>query len=256
MIKIKNLKFNYVGEKTNVIDDITLDILENEITTILGLNGSGKTTLIKLLVSILKPGVGDIFIGDKNIEDLSIKERSKLIAYVPQLVKVDYDFLVFDYLSFSIVNQLEGFKSPTEKEKYKINEVSKRFGIEHLLNKKLNNLSGGERQIVSICSAFIQEAPIIILDEPTSALDLKNQSKVIKILKDWNKNKDKTFILSTHNPNHALSLGGHTIILHDNKVLGYGKSRDIVTVDRLRPVYGDIIEYAKHIEYDVITTID
>lgn len=94
-------------------------------------------------------------------------------------------------MSFSLVNQIEGFRSPTIKQKEKIIELAKQFKIENLMDKKLNNLSGGERQIVSICSAFIQETPIIILDEPTSALDLKNQATVIKILKEWNRRKEK-----------------------------------------------------------------
>jgi len=256
VIKIENLSFNYVGETKKILDDITINIPNGDITTILGLNGSGKTTLIKLMVNILKPSSGSIYVDGENLRDMTIKERSKVIAYVPQLVKEDHDFLVLDYLTFSIVNQLEGFSSPTREHEEKIVEITRRFNIEHLVKKKLNNISGGERQIISICSAFIQESPIIILDEPMSALDLKNQSIVIKILKEWNSNKDKTFILSTHNPNHALSLGGNTIVLHNQKIIANGKSREIVTIETLKPVYGDIIDYAKNMQYNVITTTD
>lgn len=256
MINIENISFSYIGEDKKVLTDISINIPKGDITTILGLNGSGKTTLIKLMASILKPNNGKIKVNGNDLANLTIKERSKLIAYVPQLVKVEYDFIVFDYLSFSLVNQIEGFRSPSKEQKEKIIEVAKQFKIETLLDKKINNLSGGERQIVSICSAFIQETPIIIFDEPTSALDLKNQAIVIKIIKEWNKRKEKTFILSTHNPNHALSLGGHTVILHDNRVLSYGISRDILTVKTLIPVYGDIIDYASNIAYKVITIKD
>lgn len=256
MINIENISFSYIGEDKKVLTDISINIPKGDITTILGLNGSGKTTLIKLMASILKPNNGKIKVNGNDLANLTIKERSKLIAYVPQLAKVEYDFIVFDYLSFSLVNQIEGFRSPSKEQKEKIIEVAKQFKIETLLDKKINNLSGGERQIVSICSAFIQETPIIIFDEPTSALDLKNQAIVIKIIKEWNKRKEKTFILSTHNPNHALSLGGHTVILHDNRVLSYGISRDILTVKTLIPVYGDIIDYASNIAYKVITTKD
>jgi iron complex transport system ATP-binding protein len=256
VINIENISFSYIGEDKKVLTDISINIPKGDITTILGLNGSGKTTLIKLMASILKPNNGKIKVNGNDLANLTIKERSKLIAYVPQLVKVEYDFIVFDYLSFSLVNQIEGFRSPSKEQKEKIIEVAKQFKIETLLDKKINNLSGGERQIVSICSAFIQETPIIIFDEPTSALDLKNQAIVLKIIKEWNKIKEKTFILSTHNPNHALSLGGHTVILHDNRVLSYGISRDILTVKTLIPVYGDIIDYASNIAYKVITTKD
>ena len=80
-------------------------------------------------------------------------------------------------------------KSPNKEDLEKIAETSKLFNIEHLLDKKINKLSGGEKQIVSICSAFIQDSPVIILDEPTSALDLKNQSYIIKILKKQSSKK-------------------------------------------------------------------
>jgi iron complex transport system ATP-binding protein len=256
VIKVTNLSYNYIGETRAVIDDISVDINTEDITTILGLNGSGKTTLIKLLVNILKPTSGSITINNKNIADMSIKERSKLIAYVPQLIKVDYDFYVHDYLSFSLTNQLDEFRSPSQEHQKKIKEMTNKFKISHLLNKKLNNLSGGERQIIAICGAFIQESPIIILDEPTSALDLKNQSMVIKALKNGRQGSGKTFILSTHNPNHALSLGGDTIILNDNKIYAKGKSREIVTLETLKPIYGDVIDYAKNIPYNVITIKD
>lgn len=256
MIKITNLTFSYLNNNKKVLDNINISINEGEITTILGLNGSGKTTLIKLLASLLKPKEGSIKIKDKDLKDLSIKEKSELIAYVPQLSKIDYDYVVFDYLSFSLANKVEYFKSPSKKQLEQMLEVTTKFNINHLLDKKLNNLSGGERQIVSICGALIQESPIIILDEPTSALDLKNQHFVIKLIKQWNKDKNKTFILSTHNPNHALSLGGNTIILHNNNIIKSGLSREIVTVDSLKPVYGNIIDYAKNIEYDAIVTIE
>lgn len=256
MINLKNVTFSYTGTNKEVLKEISLNINQGGITTLLGLNGSGKTTLIKLLVSIYKPTEGNIKVNGTNISELSIREKSKLISYVPQLVKIDHDFLVFDYLTFSLTNQINNFNSPTKEQENKVLYYAKEFNIEKLLNKKINNLSGGERQIVTICSAFIQDTPIIILDEPTSALDLKNQSTMIKLLKDWNRKENKTFILSTHNPNHALSLGGDVIILHESKILAFGESRKTVTIETLKPMYGDIIDYASNIDYNVITTKD
>lgn len=256
MIKVENLSFRYNKDTKLIIDNISLNVEKSSVVSIIGLNGSGKTTLIKLLTGILKPDEGSIYINNQDLSELSFNERSRLISYVPQLVRADYDFTVIDYLSFSLTNRMNINKSPNKEDIENIIETSKLFHIEYLLDKKINKLSGGEKQIVSICSAFVQDSPIIILDEPTSALDLKNQSYIIKILKKQSSNNNKTFILSTHNPNHALSLGGYSVLLHDNKVLKFGISREIVTIENLEPIYGDTIDYAKNIKYDVITTVD
>ncbi|HHX66792.1 MAG TPA: ABC transporter ATP-binding protein [Gallicola sp.] len=256
MIKVENLSFRYNSDSKLILDDISVDIEESSVVSIIGLNGSGKTTFIKLLTGILKPTNGNIYINNENLSNLSFNEKSRLISYVPQLVNADYDFVVIDYLSFSLSNKMNVNKSPSKDDIDRIRETSKMFHIEHLLDKKINKLSGGEKQIVSICSAFVQDSPIIILDEPTSALDLKNQAYIIKILKKQSLNNNKTFILSTHNPNHALSLGGLSILLHDNKIINYGVSREIITVENLKSIYGDNIDYAKNIKYDMITTID
>jgi len=252
VIEIKDVTFSYVNESRNVLERISINVPKGGITTVLGLNGSGKTTFIKLLVNLLKPSMGTIKVNGYSIASMSIKERSKMISYVSQLTKNDHDFIVFDYLSFSLANCLGGFRAPTSKEEEKILEYANKFKIADLLSKRLSNLSGGERQIVSICGAFIQNTPIIVLDEPTSALDLKNQSIVIKAIKEWNRSKEKTIILSSHNPNHALSLGGNVILLDDSKIIKNGSVEDIITVENLKQVYGDIIDYAKNIKHNII----
>jgi ABC-type cobalamin/Fe3+-siderophores transport system ATPase subunit len=100
VINIENISFSYIGEDKKVLTDISINIPKGDITTILGLNGSGKTTLIKLMASILKPNNGKIKVNGNDLANLTIKERSKLIAYVPQLVKVEYDFIVLTTYHF------------------------------------------------------------------------------------------------------------------------------------------------------------
>lgn len=155
MIKVENLSFRYNKDTKLILDNISLTVEKSSVVSIIGLNGSGKTTLIKLLTGILKPDKGNIYVDNKDLNNLSFNERSRLISYVPQLVRADYDFTVIDYLSFSLTNRMNINKSPNKEDLEKIAETSKLFNIEHLLDKKINKLSGGEKQIVSICSAFI-----------------------------------------------------------------------------------------------------
>ena len=155
MIKVENLSFRYNKDTKLILDNISLTVEKSSVVSIIGLNGSGKTTLIKLLTGILKPDKGNIYVDNKDLNNLSFNERSRLLSYVPQLVRADYDFTVIDYLSFSLTNRMNINKSPNKEDLEKIAETSKLFNIEHLLDKKINKLSGGEKQIVSICSAFI-----------------------------------------------------------------------------------------------------
>jgi iron complex transport system ATP-binding protein len=242
--------FKYISDY--VIRDITLDLKPNTINVLIGLNGSGKTTLIKLLSGILKPNKGTISINDKDIFDYTYLERSKYISYVAQGIHTGDDYLVEEYLSFGLMNTLKFYESPTKDSLKKVKEAAVKFGIEKFLDKKMNELSGGERQVVSICRAYIQDTKIMILDEPTSALDFKNQNLVLNILKEV-ASIGKTIILSTHNPNHALYLDSYALLIDQGEIVKRGNARDVVTKEVLASVYGDDLKYSKELEYDEIT---
>jgi iron complex transport system ATP-binding protein len=124
---------------------------------------------------------------------------------------------------------------------------------ENKLFRRVDELSGGERQIVMICGALLQDAKIIILDEPTAALDMKNQYAVLQFLKKCQRDEDKTILFSCHDPNHALRLGGYTIALHEGKIFLQGESREIIKAENLKKVYGENICDSKDSKYNIIT---
>ncbi|PAT01189.1 hypothetical protein CI105_08060 [Candidatus Izimaplasma bacterium ZiA1] len=247
---INSVSFGYT--KRNVINNISLDFLPNTINVLIGLNGSGKTTLIKLLSGIFKPKEGYIHINGKDIFNYSYLERSKYISYVAQGLNVGDDYLVKEYLSFGLMNTLKFYKSPTEISMKKVNDAAKKFGLVNFLEKKVNELSGGEKQIVSICRAYIQDTKIMILDEPTSALDFKNQNLILNILKEV-ASVGKTIILSTHNPNHALYLKSNAILIDNGKILVSGNAKEVVKKEVLTQVYGNDLKYSNELDYNEIT---
>lgn len=122
---------------------------------------------------------GEVFIDGKDLKGLSIKERAKKMAYVSQRSNAVDDFPVLDYLLFGTVNKMNFYQSPKEEDKKRVLDCAKQFGITHLLDRKLGEISGGERQIVCICGAIVQNTDLVVLDEPTSALDIKNQHAVL-----------------------------------------------------------------------------
>lgn len=251
LLEVKNLSYSYKITQ-EVLKNVSFEIEEGTINVLLGLNGCGKTTLLKLIAHLLKSKESKIFINGKNINDFKNSERSKLISYVPQLSSNEEDFLVKDFLLFGFVSDLKFYEEPKKEQIEKMYRATNKFDIESLLDKKLNELSGGERQKVYICSAYLQDTPLILLDEPTSALDLKNQSLIVNILKEL-KEEGKTIILSTHNPNIALILDSNVILMNNGEIYRFGHCNDIIKVDVLKKIYGDQLTSAKEVEYDEVT---
>lgn len=253
-LSIKNTSYAYYKDHL-VIKGVNASFNNNSIHTLLGLNGSGKTTLIKLLAGLITPKEGSVSLDGKDLKDISFLERSKYIAYVGQDLTTVGDHYVSDYLSFGMMNQLSWYQAPSQKHLETVAKIAKRFYIYELLNKKMNELSGGQRQIVMICRAFIQDTDIIILDEPTSALDFKNQSLVLKILKEIVEKENKTIILSTHNPNHALYLNSEVVLIHEGRIIDKGPAKELICVEKLKVVYGNAVDYSDNLAYKEVSII-
>lgn len=256
MIDVKNLSFRYYRKGKIVLNKLNFSCEKGTVNVLIGLNGSGKTTLIKIIAGLLENYQGEVFIDSENLKGLSIRERAKKMAYVAQRSNTVNDFPVLDYLLFGTVNKMNFYQSPKEEDKKRVIDFAEQFGIIHLLDKKLGEISGGERQIVSICGAIVQDTNLVILDEPTSALDIKNQNKVLSVIKQIAQDKGKTFILSSHNPNHALYLDSCVCILKNGLIADMGRAKEVVTVENLAKVYGNNICYSDELPYREVSFRD
>ena len=253
MIEVKNLSFKYNKNGKTVLDNLSFTIEKGTVNVLIGLNGSGKTTLIKTLAGLLENYSGEIVLDGKKLSEIKIQDRAKIMSYVAQRNNSVDDFLVREYLLFGRVNKLRFFSSPKKEDEDEMLKCAEKFKITHLLDKKLGEISGGERQIVSICSAIIQDTDLVILDEPTSALDIKNQHTVLSIIKEIASECRKTFILSSHNPNHALFLDSNVILLQNGKTSVIGNAKEIITKESLSEIYGDNLCYSKDLSYDEVS---
>lgn len=252
-IEISNLSFKYDKKSAKtVLNSINLQIKPGTVNVLLGLNGCGKTTLIKLLAGLEKPLEGVIKYGDNDLQKIKIRDRAKTFAYVPQQANVTNDIPVRQYLSYGTTNTLAFYEHPGKEEMQHVEEIVKRLKISDCLDKNLGELSGGQLQIVLIACALIQNTEILLLDEPTSALDMSNQNLVVSILKDVAK-EGKTIILSSHNPNHALYLDSNVILMKDGKIHNEGLAKDLIKVEKLRPIYGNHICYSRELCYEEIS---
>ena len=253
-IKTSNLSFKYDKKAAKpVLNSINLEIKEGTVNVLLGLNGCGKTTLIKLLAGLEKPTEGIILYDEQDLQTIKIKERAKKFSYVPQQANVTNDVPVRQYLSYGTTNTLAFYEHPGKEEMKLVEDTAEKLHITHLLDKNLGEISGGELQIVLIACALIQRTPIMLLDEPTSALDMKNQNLVLSILKDIAREQNKTIVLSSHNPNHALFLDSNVVLIHDGVVREEGPAKELIKVEKLVPIYGDHVCVSKDLGYEEIS---
>lgn len=239
IIDIKNLHFSY-GDIA-VLNDCNLSIFEGTITVLLGANGAGKTTLFGCIMKQLKTESQMIKVQSTPLTSISIKELSHIISYVPQISNInELDCIVRDFLVEGRTPYLGPFAIPGKKEYLIAEEYAKMVGIDNLLGKNMQCLSGGQLQLILITRALVQETPVILMDEPMSALDLGNQMKILKLIKEL-QNHNKTIIFSSHNPNHAFVLEGSVCMLNDGKIIASGNAHDCITQENLNILYGDSV---------------
>ena len=236
MIKfdIRDLSFSY-GE-IPVLKNLNININDNTINVILGLNGSGKTTLIKLMTGVLSAPKDAIFIDQTDATQLSSSELSKKISYVPQSISDDNDFLVRDYLTFGRMNKIKFYSAPKEEDFKKAIDVANELQIQHLLGRKMNELSGGQRQLVVIARAVVQDADVILIDEPTSSIDYQYIDRFIRYLNVL-KERGKTIVFSCHNPSIPLLLNANVFVLEDGQLKYSGEARSLLNQETLCRIY-------------------
>ena len=233
MIKIDRLSFAY-NKNDLVLKNINFDILDGKCVVLLGPNGVGKSTLINCLLGDNKIKEGDILFDGRSIKELSNKDKSKFISYVPQLIDGN-DLSVRETI---VLGRLPFFYISPSKEDYaKVDDIIDRFSLTYIKDKSTNEISGGERQKVAIARAFVQEAKVVVFDEPTSNLDIKSQLDIISLIKEHNKIANNSSLISMHDINQALRVGDVFVFLKDNQIYKIC-SKEEITEELLKNVYG------------------
>lgn len=219
MIEIKNLSrgFNVGGQEVRAVDDIDLDIKEGEFVAIMGPSGSGKTTLLNLLGGLDQPTEGKILVDGENIarldEEAMSLYRQKMIGFVFQ----SFNLLSLNTALENVYLPMIWAKKKSAERKEKAKELLTSVGLAKRINFKPPQLSGGEKQRVSIARALANSPKVILADEPTGNLDSKTGQDIVKLLKQINKELGVTVIVITHDASVAKS-ADRIIKLKDGKL--------------------------------------
>src|SRR5262249_28057711 len=212
-----------------------------EVLALLGPNGGGKTTLLKTLLGLLKPKAGEVRLGDKPLDEYSVRERARVVAYVPQVHICTFAFTVETVVLMGRTAHGNLFSRPTTHDHAVARSVLERFGISGLANRPYTMISGGERQLVLLARALAQEPRFIVLDEPTASLDFGNQGKVMREIRALAASGHGV-LFTTHDPNHALRAADRAYLLRDGECLAEGRVADILNREQLEALYRAPVE--------------
>jgi len=212
-----------------------------EVLALLGPNGGGKTTLLKTLLGLLKAKAGEVRLGDKPLAGYSIRERARVVAYVPQVHIGTFAFTVETVVLMGRTAHGSLFSAPSAHDRAVAQAVLERFGIAGLSKRPYTMISGGERQLVLLARALAQEPQFIVLDEPTASLDFGNQGKVMAEIKALAASGHGV-LFTTHDPNHALRAADRAFLLREGTRIAEGPVKTVLERAQLEALYGAPVE--------------
>lgn len=219
MLKLKEIKKDYtVGDScVHALKGINLEFRENEFVAILGHSGCGKTTLLNIIGGLDQYTSGDLIINDKSTKNFTDEDwdsyRNHSIGFVFQSYNLIPHQTVLSNVELALT--LSGV-APAERRE-RATEALKKVGLGDQLNKKPNQMSGGQMQRVAIARALVNDPDILLADEPTGALDSETSVQIMDILKDIS--RDKLIIMVTHNPELAMNYASRVIRLRDGLIV-------------------------------------
>lgn len=222
-IKTENLVKIY-GDRS-VVNDVSIEVNKGEVVCLLGPNGAGKTTTFYMVVGLVKPNKGHIFLDDKDISTLPMNLRSKAgIGYLPQESSIFRKLNVED--NIKLVLQMNDKLTVNEKSR-KLEELLTEFGVLKLRQESAISLSGGERRRVELARALAASPDFILLDEPFTGIDPIAIGEIKTNIRKLSEDKGLGVLITDHNPKATLSITDRAYVIFDGKIKIQGKSQDV-----------------------------
>ncbi len=207
-IKLSGVYKTFPGGVT-AVSDFSIDIEDKEFIILVGPSGCGKTTTLRMIAGLEEITEGELYIGDKLMNDVAPKDRD--IAMVFQNYALYPHMTVFDNMAFGLKLR----KTPKDEIKRRVHEAARILDIEHLLDRKPKALSGGQRQRVALGRAIVREPKVFLMDEPLSNLDAKLRVQMRTEISKLHQNLQTTFIYVTHDQTEALTMGTRIVVMKD-----------------------------------------
>lgn len=230
-LRAENIVKKY--RKRTVVKGVSFEVNQGEIVGLLGPNGAGKTTSFYMIVGLIKPLMGKIFLDDEEITNLPVYKRAqKGIGYLSQEASVFRQMSVED----NILSILEMTKLPKDYQHQKVETLLSEFGLQHIRTSKGFQLSGGERRRTEIARALAIDPKFILLDEPFAGVDPIAVEDIMHIVQTL-KEKNIGVLITDHNVHETLTITDRSYLLYEGSIMKAGTAEELASDEEVRRVY-------------------
>jgi iron complex transport system ATP-binding protein len=235
-LRIRGLGWNPAGRR--VLGPLDLELPAGACLAVVGPNGAGKTTLMRLIAGVLAPSEGTVEWRGEDLPALPARARARRLAYVPQVRPARVPLSVEQLILLGRYPYLSRWRlGPGREDFAAVRQAAIWVGVEALLPRPLDELSGGERQAVYLAAALAQETELLVLDEPTAHLDARHQRDLAGLIVRLRRETERTVLLATHDLNLASLAADVVVALADGDIVAQGPPAEVIRPEVLREVF-------------------
>ncbi|MCY3648353.1 MAG: ABC transporter ATP-binding protein [Acidimicrobiaceae bacterium] len=217
---------------------LSLSIERGSRTALVGPNGSGKSTILKTLARLIKPLSGSVYLNGKDIGRLPTREVARRMAILPQVHEVPPELTVLELVSQGRFPHVGALRMLRHTDDEAVQEAIRLTRLEHLMDRPVDTLSGGEHQRAWMALALAQQTDLLLLDEPTTFLDVGHQLDLLGLVSRLNRDHRVTVVMVLHDLNHAARFADRMIAVLEGDVVADGPPTEVLTPGLLRECFG------------------
>lgn len=229
------------GDRTALLD-VDLDVPRGQFVALAGPNGSGKTTLLRAALGFLEPDAGSIELFGNAVHGLSVAERARRVAWVPQEENPRDDVPLLEYVLYGRYAHLGWLEGESANDRTAARTALRAVGLEERERDGILSVSGGERQRAILARALVQEAPLVLLDEPTSHLDIAHQLDLLTRVRQLSAERGVTVVAAMHDLNLAARFSDRIVVLSRGRRVADGTPSTVISEELLARVWGVVAD--------------
>ncbi len=249
-IRVAGVTVRY--SSVEALRNVTIEVREGEVASIVGPNGSGKTTLLKTINGILRNYVGSVYIDGREVKKMRQREIARIIGYVPQRLEQYVPITVYDLVMTGRRPHVSF--TPGHGDLAAVEEALRLTETYHLRERPITTLSGGELQRALIARALAGNPKVLLLDEPTANLDPKFQLEILRLLRNLSRSRGISILMALHDLTHAYRYSDVVIVLKEGVVHAVGRPEEVITAENIYEVYG--VKAVVHRDIRAVTYVD
>lgn len=234
-LNAKKMQIGY-GDRV-IVEDMSIELDNTKITTIIGPNGSGKSTVLKAITRLIRYQHGNVLLDGRDIQSMKPKELARTIGVLPQIHTAPSDFRVKELVGYGRMPYQKMLGGSTAEDKEIIRWAMEVTGTWKFRDKSIYEISGGESQRVWIATVLAQKPEILFLDEPTTYLDISHQLETMQLVKKLNRETGIGVVMVLHDLSQALEVSDHIIVIKDGRKYSEGTPEEVITSKMMHDVY-------------------